>query len=56
MENTYRVKFNIERTVNAENKEDAEQRALEAILQWNWYYVHDYINLESVKQIKYQPD
>lgn len=48
----YKVKFSIEKTVEAESESEAEEFALDRVLQWNWYYVHDYINLESVEVIQ----
>jgi len=51
MRKRYKVSFTIDREVNAESKEEAQELALEEILDGNGYYVHDYIDFESAKVI-----
>ena len=46
----YTVKFCYETTVRAEDEIEAEDIAREYFLEWDWYYVHDYINTEFVRK------
>lgn len=45
----YEVKFLIDWTVIADSAEDAQEIALEQILEWNGYWVRDFINHKHTK-------
>lgn len=47
----YRVIFQIIEEVEADNEDEAEAKALEEILSWDWRYVNDYLKLKECKQI-----
>ena len=47
----YKVVFSMEREGIAESESEAEEFAKDFLLSWNWYYVHDYIDLQSIKKL-----
>ena len=50
----YKVVFTIDREVIAESEEDAISKGRELTLDWNWYYVHDYLD-EGKAEVIWDP-
>lgn len=46
------MEFSITRDVEADTVEEAIEEARDKILEWNWYYVHDYMDFVSATIIK----
>lgn len=48
MKKKYKVVFSMDREGIAESESEAEEYAKDFLLSNNWYYVHDYIDLQSI--------